>query len=148
MIGPISITEKPIQADDLLAQVSADEFGAVILFLGTVRNEHQGRKVISIDYDVHPELARQALSDIAGEIEQSHPVGRVVITHRVGHVKTGEIAIGIAVSGAHRDEAYRASRQAIEEIKRRVPIWKKENYEDGESAWLKGTVLDRGAAES
>lgn len=116
--------------------------GAEIIFLGVVRDINHGRNVVSVAYDAFPPLAEKTLTEIASEAKEKW--GRemqIVILHRTGILKVGEVSLAIAVSSRHRDESYQASRYVIEQIKDRAPIWKKETYSDGETKWLKGHAL-------
>lgn len=134
------VSSDPIDTDALLARVGSDEDGAALLFIGVVRDHAEGRKVTGMRYDVYAEMATEVLREIA--LEASIPLGtdRIAVAHRFGELKIGEISVGIAVSSPHRAEAYEASRFVIEEIKKRLPVWKKEHYVDGVSEWVEGTI--------
>ena len=134
------VSSDPIDTAVLLAKVGSDEDGAALLFIGVVRDHAEGRKVTGMRYDVYAEMATEVLREIA--LEASIPLGtdRIAVAHRFGELKIGEISVGIAVSSPHRAEAYEASRFVIEEIKKRLPVWKKEHYVDGVSEWVEGTI--------
>ena len=134
------VSSDPIATAALLAKVGSDEDGAALLFIGVVRDHAEGRKVTGMRYDVYAEMATEVLREIA--LEASIPLGtnRIAVAHRFGELKIGEISVGIAVSSPHRAEAYEASRFVIEEIKKRLPVWKKEHYVDGVSEWVEGTI--------
>ena len=134
------VSSDPIDTAALLAKVGSDEDGAALLFIGVVRDHAEGRKVTGMRYDVYAEMATEVLREIA--LEASIPLGtaRIAVAHRFGEMKFGEISVGIAVSSQHRAEAYEASRSVIEEIKKRLPVWKKEHYVDGVSEWVEGTI--------
>ena len=134
------VSSDPIDTAALLARVGSDEDGAALLFIGVVRDHAEGRKVTGMRYDVYAEMATEVLREIA--LEASIPLGtdRIAVAHRFGELKIGEISVGIAVSSPHRAEAYEASRSVIEEIKKRLPVWKKEHYVDGVSEWVEGTI--------
>ena len=134
------VSSDPIDTAALLARVGSDEDGAALLFIGVVRDHAEGRKVTGMRYDVYAEMATEVLREIA--LEASIPLGtdRIAVAHRFGELKIGEISVGIAVSSPHRAEAYEASRFVIEEIKKRLPVWKKEHYLDGVSEWVEGTI--------
>ena len=134
------VTDKPIDVNAVLARVGADEDGAVLIFLGVVRNHAEGRPVDGMRYDAYEDMARSVLADIAREASERHETDRLAVVHRVGDLKLGETSVAIAVSTPHRAEAYAASREIIEEIKKRLPVWKKEHYVDGASAWVEGVV--------
>jgi molybdopterin synthase catalytic subunit len=129
------VTSEPIDFADLVRYVSDPEAGAIVPFIGTTRNHNQGRKVIALDYEAYPEMAEKELARIGAEAAKQWPICRMAIVHRLGAVQIGEASVMIAVSSAHRDAAFAASRYAIEEIKRTVPIWKKEVFEGGE-VWI------------
>jgi molybdopterin synthase catalytic subunit len=139
------VTTKPIDADEVLARVGAGEDGAVLLFLGVVRNHAEGRAVDGMRYDAYEEMARSVLAEIAREASERHGTDRLAVVHRVGGLKLGETSVAIAVSTPHRAEAYAANREIIEEIKKRLPVWKEEHYVDGSSAWVEGVVPPLGA---
>ena len=134
------VSSDPIDTAALLAKVGSDEDGAALLFIGVVRDHAEGRKVTGMRYDVYAEMATEVLREIT--LEASIPLGtdRIAVAHRFGELKIGEISVGIAVSSPHRAEAYEASRFVIEEIKKRLPVWKKEHYVDGVSEWVEGTI--------
>jgi len=123
--------------------ISSLKFGASIYFLGTVRNINDNKKVIGITYDSHDEMVIKSFEEIYNETDQKLNIKdkAVFIEHAKGQLKLGEISIIIAVACKHRDQAYALSRFIIEEIKKRSPIWKKEHYENDESAWLKGNPI-------
>jgi MoaE-MoaD fusion protein len=124
-----------LDAPAITASVEDDEAGAVVSFLGTVRNRARGRPVTHLDYEAYPAAAEKMLAKIAGEMRDRWPVLRVAIEHRTGKLAIGQISVVIAVSSAHRDAAFESCAYAIERIKEIVPIWKKEFYEDGE-VWI------------
>ena len=123
--------------------ISSSDFGASIIFTGTVRNQNNDQNVIGITYDSHDELVIKSFEEIYNEIDQKLNIKdkSVFIEHAKGYLSLGEISIIIAVASKHRDEAYVLSRYIIEEIKKRSPIWKKEHYTNNESAWLKGNPI-------
>ena len=133
-----SITDKPIDGDALTAEVASAGAGAVLTFAGTVRNEHAGRVVTSIDYHAYEAMALKELSRIELEAARRWPAVRIRIAHRIGLLQVGETSVFIAVSSPHRAEGFEALRFAIEAVKESVPIWKKENYTDG-YAWIEGS---------
>jgi molybdopterin synthase catalytic subunit len=133
------VVREPIDPARVLARVGSAEDGAVLLFLGTVRNHAEGRAVDGITYDAYEAMAREVLTAIATEAAELLGTDRIAVTHRIGRLDVGECSAAIAVSSPHRDEAYRASRYVIEEIKKRLPVWKKERYAEGDEAWVVGT---------
>jgi len=140
-----AVTKEPLNPTELLARVGSAEDGAVLLFLGVVRNHADGRPVNGMHYDSYEAMANEVLAAIAGEASQRHGTDRLAVVHRVGELGLGEVSVAIAVSTPHRAQAYAANRDIIEEIKKRLPVWKKERYLDGESAWVEGSVPPVGA---
>lgn len=135
------VTDEPIDAAALLAEVPSPEDGAVLLFLGIVRNHNEGRGVGHLEYQAYREMAERSLEQIVAEAEQRWATGAIRAVHRVGRLEIGEASVAIAVASPHRAESYEASRYIIEELKRRVPIWKREGYMDGRAEWLGGSDL-------
>ncbi len=133
-----SIVTAPIDVEALLQKVAAAEDGAAVLFLGVVRDHNDGRSVSGMEYEAYVEMAERVLADISSEAAHVLGTDRVAVEHRIGTLAVGEVSVAIAVSSPHRDEAYRASRHVIEEIKKRLPVWKQEHYLDGERTWLPG----------
>jgi molybdopterin synthase catalytic subunit len=129
------VTNQPIDLDELVRFVTDPEAGAVATFIGTTRNNNEGRQVIALDYEGYPEMAEKELRRIGADAKIKWPICRMAIAHRLGPVQIGEASVIIAVSSAHRDAAFAACRFAIEEIKKTVPIWKKEVFEGGE-VWI------------
>jgi molybdopterin synthase catalytic subunit len=129
------VTNKPINLQELVDCVTDPEAGAIATFIGTTRNNNEGRKVIALDYEAYPEMAEKELTRLGEEARRKWQVCRMAIVHRVGPVQITEPSVMIAVSAAHREAAFAACRFAIEEIKKTVPIWKKEVYEGGE-IWI------------
>ena len=123
--------------------ISSSDFGASIIFTGTVRNQNNNQTVTGITYDSHDELVIKSFEEIYNNADQKLNIQdkSVFIEHAKGYLNLGEISIIIAVACKHRDEAYVLSRYIIEEIKKRSPIWKKEHYVNNESAWLKGNPI-------
>jgi molybdopterin synthase catalytic subunit len=109
--------------------------GSDLIFIGKVRDKSRGKNVTHIDYEIYNEMAVKELNRIADEASADNDISRIIIIHRYGRVTLGETSILILVSSPHRDSSYRASRYIIDEIKKRVPIWKKEYYDDG-SEWI------------
>lgn len=129
------VTDKPIDLDELVRYVTDPAAGAIVPFIGTTRDNNEGRKVIALDYEAYPEMAEKELARIGADAAKRWPICKMAIVHRLGPVQIGEASVIIAVSSAHRDAAFAASRFAIEEIKKTVPIWKKEVFEGGE-IWI------------
>jgi len=129
------LSDAPLDLGALVAEVAADDRGGIASFLGTVRDHHQGRAVGALEYSAYVPMAEAECARIVSETERRWPV-RVALRHRVGALEIGDVAVAIAVAGAHRDEAFAACRHVIEEVKRRVPIWKRERYADGSVEWV------------
>jgi molybdopterin synthase catalytic subunit len=129
------VVDKPINLQELVDFVSDPEAGAIATFIGTTRNNNEGRRVIALDYEAYPEMAEKELARLGDEAKNKWQICRIAIVHRIGPVQITQPSVIIAVSAAHREAAFAACRFAIEEIKRTVPIWKKEVYEGGE-VWI------------
>ncbi|HLI52067.1 MAG TPA: MoaD family protein [Thermomicrobiaceae bacterium] len=129
------IVDHPLDPGEISRLVEDPSAGAVVLFLGNVRDNARGRKVVSLEYEAYAPAAEKMLARIGDELRQRWGIERVAIHHRVGHLKIGETSVVIAVASPHRAEAFEGCRHAIERIKQIVPIWKKEHYRDGDS-WI------------
>jgi len=134
------ITREPISADSVLGHVRTDADGAINLFLGIVRDHNEGQAVSGMHYDVYFEMAERTLRDIVREAEALPGTGKVAAVHRVGELKIGEASVAIAAAAPHRAQAFAACRYVIEEIKKRLPVWKQERYVTGEQRWLPGAA--------
>jgi molybdopterin synthase catalytic subunit len=132
------IVEEAIDPARVLEGVGGEADGALVLFLGTVRDHNEGRPVRGVHYEAYQEMAEEVLAGIAGEAHALLGGGSVSVVHRVGELDIGEVSVAIAVSSPHRAEAYMASRHVIEEIKKRLPVWKRERYAAGDARWLPG----------
>lgn len=135
-----SVSPDVIVPAEVLARVGSNEDGAVLLFLGIVRDHADGRAVTGMHYDGYVAMAEPILAEIAAEAAARLGTDRLAVAHRIGDLVIGDVSVAIAVSSPHRGEAYEASRYVIEEIKTRLPVWKKEHYADGEARWVEGTV--------
>ncbi len=133
--SPAALTDDPIDVGAAERSVAGAGRGAVLLFLGTVRNHHRGRAVDRLTYSAYRPMAEQTLERIARELEAGDEQLKVTIVHRLGEVPVGEASVVIATASPHRAAAYDASREALERLKREVPIWKREHYADGEAVW-------------
>jgi molybdopterin synthase catalytic subunit len=130
------LTRNPIDPTTLVRRVASPRHGAVLLFLGVVRDVNDGRAVVGIEYSAYEAMAARELEAIAVEAIARFEAVAVVIEHRLGELALEDVSVGIAVAHAHRGVAYDASRWVIEELKRRVPIWKREQYVDGTREWV------------
>ncbi|HKP74081.1 MAG TPA: molybdenum cofactor biosynthesis protein MoaE [Longimicrobiaceae bacterium] len=142
-----AVTSGPIDPARLLGDCLSPDDGAALLFWGVVRNRNEGRPVSHLEYSAYAEMAERMMRRIAEEAIARFGVGDVRVVHRVGRLEVGEASVGIAVASPHRTEAYEASRYVIEELKRRVPVWKREGYVDGESEWVPGFSAAVGTEE-
>jgi len=133
------LASEPLNLEPLIGSVLSPERGAVATFLGVVRNHHAGRAVVELTYEAYGPMAEAECGRILGEAESRWPV-RVALQHRIGILGVGDCAVAIAVAGGHRAEAFEACRYVIEELKSRVPIWKRERYADGSEAWVDPTA--------
>lgn len=129
------LADGPIDADTVTAQIALRSQGAVLVFQGTVRDNHRGRPVSGITYSAYRSMAEAALERIVAEIQAAEPGLRIEIRHRLGDVPAGEASVVIAAASPHREAAFAANRTALERLKREVPIWKREHYSEGGSRW-------------
>ncbi|GAB7388858.1 hypothetical protein BSNK01_26960 [Bacillaceae bacterium] len=125
------ITTEPLSADKLISLVSSPHAGAVLTFVGTVREYTQGRRTVHLEYEAYETMAVKKLQQIGEEIAQKWPQAKTAIHHRVGKLEIEDISVIIAVATPHRPDAFAAGRYAIERLKQIVPIWKKEVFADG-----------------
>jgi len=130
------LTSEPIDVATLIRDVTADNHGAVSLFLGTVRNSNEGRDVNGIDYSAYDAMAVAEMNRIVDEATQRFEDVAILLIHRTGTLRVGDVSVAIACAHAHRSPALDANRYVIEQLKRRVPIWKREHYLDGTSEWV------------
>ena len=132
------ITPETIVSSELIIQLEDPDCGAIATFSGTVRRHNFNRQVIRLHYQSYKTLAVKEGNKILGEAKKQFNIINALCVHRVGDLNIGEIAVWIGVNAGHRDAAFDACRYIIDEIKTRVPIWKKEIYVDGDSGWLEG----------
>ena len=132
----ISLTHDPIDYQQLTESVRSHAAGAVVLFLGTVREMTAGRQTIALDYDAFPEMASEKLAELEAEVRSKWPVTDVAIIHRLGRLELGEISVATAISSPHRVDAFDAGKYLIDRLKVVVPIWKQENWSDGTTEWV------------
>lgn len=138
------IYEKPLEGLDLKGPFSNIEAGGFVTFEGWVRNVNEGERVTSLEYEVYTELADKEGDRILTEARAKFDVLEARCGHRVGRLQLGEMAVWVGVTAVHRNEAFQACRYIIDEVKRRVPIWKKEYYKNGDSGWLSPVAGDAG----
>jgi molybdopterin synthase catalytic subunit len=132
-----ALTRDPIDTKTLVDRVLEGSDGAVLTFEGVVRNQTKGRKTRFLDYECYAPLALKTMQELGREILSEHPIHRLAMVHRLGRLEIREASVVIVVVSAHRQAAYEASLEAINSLKRRVPVWKKEYFEDGE-VWVEG----------
>ena len=133
---PFEISATAIEPDGLKARLTARAAGACVCFEGWVRDHNDGEPVTSLEYETHAALAIKEGEKVLAEAKERFAIGRADCVHRVGHLQIGDCAVWVGVSAAHRGAAFDACRYIIDEIKQRLPIWKKEHYASGESEWV------------
>jgi molybdopterin synthase catalytic subunit len=133
--GSFRLSDTPLSVDGTVAEVHDDAAGAIATFIGTTRSHSRGREVLHLDYEAYEGMAEQVMADLAEDPKRRHELCAVAIHHRVGRVEIGETSVVVAVSAPHRAAALAACREAIDELKVSVPLWKKETYVGGEE-WI------------
>jgi molybdopterin synthase catalytic subunit len=131
-----ALVDQPIDVAALIAEVSDDSCGAVSVFVGTVRNLNDGRPVTGIDYSAYRGMAEREMNAILREAHERFGVGRIVVEHRLGTLHIGDASIAVVAAHPHRGPVFDALRYTVEQLKRRVPIWKLEHYLDGTREWV------------
>ena len=126
----------PLEQLNLREGLNSPEAGAFCSFEGWVRNHNEGRRVIALEYEAEPSLCQKEMEKIFKEAETKFDVLEVKVFHRIGKLNVGEMAVWVGVSASHRDASFAACRYVIDELKHRLPIWKKEYYESGISGWI------------
>jgi molybdopterin synthase catalytic subunit len=134
-IPRVQISETRLSVDGAIAAASDSRWGGIVVFLGTVRDASRGKRVTHLEYEAYAEMAEAKMREIAEALERRHAPCRVVMHHRIGDLAIGEIAVIVVAGAPHRDAAFKAAREAIDELKTVVPIWKKEYAEDG-AVWI------------
>lgn len=132
----IKLTRDPIDHQEMVANCRTKSTGAIVLFLGTVREITGNNQTLSLEYDAFAPLAEKSLTEIAEEAKSSWPIREIEIIHRLGTIQPGETSIAICLSCPHRADAFSACQQIMDKIKKVVPIWKKETSPDGVSNWI------------
>jgi molybdopterin synthase catalytic subunit len=140
------LVRHPIDVPRLLASAGRADCGAIALFLGTTRDHHQGRRVTRLAYEAYEPMALVALERLEREASARYEVASCGIVHRLGEVPLAEPSVAVVVAAAHRGPAFDACRWAMDELKRTVPIWKKEFFAEGGAEWVEGTPLGPGQA--
>jgi molybdopterin synthase catalytic subunit len=131
----VRVTSSRLSVDEALSAASEPAWGGIVIFLGTVRESSRGKRVTHLEYEAYAEMAEAKMREIATKLETQHAPCRVVLHHRIGDLAIGEIAVIVVAGAPHRDAAFKAAREAIDELKSVVPIWKKEYSEDG-AVWI------------
>ena len=134
------MVEGPLDPRALLDEVAQHRNGATVLFVGTVREMNDGEAVSGLDYSAYAGMAESELASIVREAAERWATNDIVVEHRTGSLQLGEASVVIAVAHPHRGEAYEASRYIIEELKKRLPVWKREHYVDGRAEWVNQTA--------
>jgi molybdopterin synthase catalytic subunit len=132
----IHLTNDPIDYTALTEAVRSHAAGAVVLFLGTVREMTDGRQTVALDYEAFPQMAEAKLAELLAEAREKWPVVQAAIAHRLGRLELGDVSVAVAVSTPHRQQAFEAGKHLIDRLKEVVPIWKKENWADGTTEWV------------
>jgi molybdopterin synthase catalytic subunit len=132
----IRLTHDPIDHAALTEQVRSPHCGAVVTFLGTVRDLTGERVTTALDYEAYPGMAEKKLAEIEADVRARWPVGDLALVHRLGRLDIGEVSVAVAVSCPHRADAFAACRHAIDRLKELVPIWKREHWADGTTEWV------------
>ena len=135
-----AIVTRVIDPSALLTEVASDAHGATSLFVGTVREVNEGRAVTGMEYTTYESMAAAELERIASEAHAQFTTSALVVEHRIGILGLGDVSVAIAVAHAHRAPALDATRYVIEQLKKRVPIWKREHYSDGTREWVDPTA--------
>ena len=133
--GTFRLQAEPLSLDAVVDDVRSEQAGAIATFIGTTRAQSRGRTVLHLDYEAYEEMAEQVMAGIAAELTSRYEIDAIAIHHRTGRVEIGEASVVIAVSAPHRQDALAACKDAIDTLKERVPLWKKEFYEGGEE-WV------------
>jgi molybdopterin synthase catalytic subunit/molybdopterin converting factor small subunit len=133
--GAFVLRDEPLSLESVVDEVASDEAGAVATFIGTTRIHSRGRTVTHLEYEAYEGMAEQVMAEIAEELNRRYELCEIAIHHRIGRVSIGERSVVIAVSAPHRQDALAACKDAIDTLKERVPLWKKEVYEGGEE-WI------------
>mgnify|MGYP000860913925 FL=1 len=137
----LRVTRDPLDPAALLAEARRDGDGGLTLFVGVVRDNADGRAVTEMEYEAYEPMAEKEMARIEEDLSARHPGVRLLMRHRIGRLRVGEVAVVVAASAPHRDEAFAACRAGIEEIKARVPVWKREWGPDG-SNWVDPGALN------
>lgn len=133
----VRITEDVLDPAEAIAAVADPAAGAIDVFMGVVRNSNMGRDVAYLEYDAYPPMGEKLMAELAQEAIEEYGLRKVAIMHRIGRLEIGETSLLIALSSGHRSEAFAGGKWLVDEVKRRLPVWKKEVWSDGEE-WIEG----------
>lgn len=136
------MSKVPIETEKIIAEVMDDSAGGTVVFIGTVRNRNEGKKVTSLEYQAYTRMAEQKMKEIEAETRKRWPVKRVRMVHREGQLSVGEVSVVVAVSCEHRGDAFEACRFAIDRIKQTLPLWKNEMDDSGKKKWVAGSPIE------
>ncbi|HUI86992.1 MAG TPA: molybdenum cofactor biosynthesis protein MoaE [Nitrososphaerales archaeon] len=136
------IVSGPIDPTEAIQQVSDDSAGGIAVFIGTVRNINEGKRVRGLTYEVYGPMAEKNMGEIEAEVRKRWPVKKIRLVHRQGKLSVGEVSVVVAVSCEHRGEAFEACRYAIDRIKEKLPLWKQESDAGGRTRWVAGRPIE------
>ena len=136
------IVDRPIDPSAAIREVSDASAGGIAVFIGTVRNVNEGKKVTGLTYQVYRSMAEKSMAEIESEVRKRWPVKKIRLLHRQGRLSVGEVSVVVAVSCEHRGEAFEACRYAIDRIKEKLPLWKQEVEIGGRKKWVEGTPIE------
>lgn len=131
----ITLTESEISSLTAIQMVQADSCGAIVSFIGNVRNVDHGKQVSHLTYEIHPQT-ESILLQVVNEVASRHEVAKVAVAHRYGEIPVGESAFIVSVSAEHRGEAFNACTEIVDEVKAKIPIWKHQVFADGTDEWV------------
>lgn len=137
------MTRDPIDCDAVLERVRSVRSGAIVLFLGTVREMSEGRSVDGLTYEAHVEMAQRTIEGILGEASARWPLDAAAVVHRWGEIALGDVAVAVAAACAHRAPAFESARWIMDRIKESAPIWKQEHWRDGGASWVHPAESER-----
>ena len=141
MKEPPRLVNSAIDPGEVLLSVRDASAGGTVIFIGSIRNNNEGRLVEGLEYEVYKKMAEKKMLEIEARVRKKWPVKRIRLVHRFGKLKVGEISVAVAVSCEHRKEAFEACRFAIDVIKRTLPLWKKEKTKGREGSWIEGSPI-------
>lgn len=139
----IQLTREPIDTAELLRLVTSPAAGAIVLFLGTVREFTHGRQTVALDYEGYPEMAEKKLAELEQQARAKWPLVECALVHRLGRLELAEASVAVAVSSPHRQVAFEAGKWLIDTLKEVVPVWKRENWADGQTEWVHPSQDDK-----